>query len=302
MDPRLRGVSPVVETPFHADGTVDLDGFGALVEHLAGTGVTSMMFPGFASEFHKLSDAESDALIERYLEVLTAHPGVAAIVSVPTHATLLAARRVRAAVAAGADAINVLPPHFLGPSPDDVRRHIAATAEAAGTASLIVQYAPQQTGAALDPDVLADLASAHANLRIVKVESSPPGPMITALARTRPALGSFVGYAGLHLPEAVRAGALGVQPGCSFVEVYVRLWALYEAGRESEADTLHARLRPYLVEWMSGVERVVAVEKHLSRRRGLIATNVVRAPSAVLDAAELRRIDAFWDEFSEMWS
>jgi len=47
----LRGVSPVLEVPFHDDESVDYDGFSEVVAHSLGTGVTSVMFPGFASEF-----------------------------------------------------------------------------------------------------------------------------------------------------------------------------------------------------------------------------------------------------------
>jgi hypothetical protein len=54
----IRGVSPVLEVPFHADGSLDDDGFGRVVDHVLGCGVSSVMFPGYASEFLKLTGAE----------------------------------------------------------------------------------------------------------------------------------------------------------------------------------------------------------------------------------------------------
>jgi dihydrodipicolinate synthase/N-acetylneuraminate lyase len=54
----VRGVSPVLEVPFTPDGSIDAEGFRRVVRYVLSTGVTSMMFPGFASEFHKLSEDE----------------------------------------------------------------------------------------------------------------------------------------------------------------------------------------------------------------------------------------------------
>lgn len=297
-DARLRGVCPVVETPFYDDGRVDLDAFEALLELLAVTGVSSMMFPGFASEFHKLADAEVDALVERFVGVLSRHPGIAAVVSIPAHATILAVQRAHRATELGASAVNVLPPYFLGPSADDVRRHLGAIAVAVAPLPVIVQYAPNQTGAPFDSHVLRALADRHPNLAIVKVESTPPEPMIAELAALEPPIKAFVGYAGLSLPGSFRAGAVGVQPGCSFTELYVAIWDAYERGDLDGGDRLHARMRPYLTAWMDGVEHIVAIEKEISRRRGMIPTAVVRAPGWTLTGDDFAAIDGFLAEFA----
>src|SRR5690606_28020859 len=101
--------------PFLPDGRVDEDSFVRTVRHVLGTGVTSVMFPGFASEFHKLADAERDQLTALLLAETAGRDDVATIVSVPDHATHLAVTRAVAAVEAGADVVNLLPPHFLNP-------------------------------------------------------------------------------------------------------------------------------------------------------------------------------------------
>src|SRR5262245_52017415 len=122
----VRGVSPVLEVPFTADGDVDYAGFDRVVRYVLSTGVTSVMFPGFASEFHKLSEDER----RRLTEILLGHTGgrsdVAAVIAVQDHATQLAERRARASVEAGADLINLLPPHFLSPSRGSLTQHVRA--------------------------------------------------------------------------------------------------------------------------------------------------------------------------------
>ena len=289
----------MLETPFTADGDVDEAGFLAVTRQVIGCGVASVMFPGFASEFHKLTDAERTRLTEILLRQ-TRGTAVSAVISIPDHATRVAIAHARHAGLAGADAVNILPPHFLGPSPAAVRAHVGAVADAVAPVPVIVQYAPAQTGTALDAGSISALARAHPNLRQVKVESTPPGALIAALLQQDPPLTSVVGYAGVQLPEALRRGAVGVQPGCSFAELYQRVWDHWSAGREDTAVRLHTRMLPYLSYWMQTVELIIAAEKLISQRRGVIASAHCRAPAHTLDAGEMRMIDRFLADFADL--
>jgi len=161
----LRGVSPVLEVPFHDDESVDYDGFSEVVAHSLGTGVTSVMFPGFASEFHKLAADERQLLRGRLLDQTRSRNDVAAIVAVQDHATIVAVRRAVEAVADGADAINLLPPYLLGPSRSAVRAHVRAVLLAVAPTPVVLQYAPAQTGTSLDAETIASIAADHTNPR-----------------------------------------------------------------------------------------------------------------------------------------
>lgn len=295
----IRGVCPVLETPFDDDGSVDVASFRSVVEHVLDAGVSAVMYPGFASEFHKLDDEERQRLVAELLRVTRERQDAAAIVAVQQHATVLAVRAARRAVDDGADAINLLPPHLFGPSRRDVLDHVGAVLDAVAPVPVILQYAPGQTGTALDAPALLALRDDHPNLRFVKVEATPPGPLIEELASAQPPVPGLVGLAGLLLPDAVRRGAVGVQPGCSFTELYVDVWSAYEAGRTGEGDRLHARLLPYLAYWMQDVETIVAVEKLISHRRGWIASPYCRRPGRTLDTAELTQVDRFLAEFGD---
>lgn len=293
----VQGVCPVIEVPFHHDGRVDVEGFRHLVDHVLTTGVSAVMFPGFASEFTKLADSERDELCMVLLARTTERADVAAIVSVPDHSTHLAVQRARAAVEAGADVINVLPPYQLSPPRREVLAHIRAVLSAVAPTPVVLQYAPNQTGTALDAQIICRLASDHDNLRLVKVESQPAGALISALRTGQPSVASLVGYAGIQVVDAVRRGAVGVQPGCSFVELYLDLWSHLERGQWNAAQDLHGRLLPYLSYWMQSVELIVAAEKLISYRRGMFATPVCRAPAYRLDAYEVDMIERFLEEF-----
>lgn len=293
---RVEGVCPVVETPFTADERVDVEAFATLADRLAGTGVRSVMFPGFASEFYKLTDAERDELTGILISRLHA-ADVKVVASVPDHATRIAVARAERAVELGADMVNILPPHAHGPSGAAVRTHVREVLAAIGSTPAILQYAPAQTGTALDAAAIARMSEENPNLVQVKVESTPPGQLISALGEAAPQLSCVVGYAGVQLVDALRRGAVGVQPGCSFPELYVRVCDLWARGEEDAAAAEHARLLPYISYWMQSVELIIAAEKEISRRRGWIPTGVCRAPARALDAEELRMIDRFFDEF-----
>lgn len=295
---QVRGVCPVVEVPFSADESVDEASFARLAGHLVGSGITSAMFPAFASEFHKLTESERDSL----LGILIEHAGesVAVVASVADDATTLAAAAAERAVAAGATAVNLLPPFRVKASAGELRRHIGTVAAAIAPVPLILQHAPALTGVPIDADTIAAIALDRPNLRMVKVEAVPPGATISALQRTDPALPAMVGYGGVMLPDALRRGAIGVQPGCSIVELYVRIWDLWQAGDHEQAEALHRRALPYLAYWMQSVDLIVAAEKTISARRGLIATATCRHPRHDLDEEELRGVDRFLAEFADL--
>jgi 4-hydroxy-tetrahydrodipicolinate synthase len=291
------GVCPVIETPFADDGEVDFVSFGRVVEYVAHAGARSVMFPGFASEFYKISDDERRTLTLQLVRIARGFPDFSVIVSVPDHATRVAVAVAVAAVEAGASAVNVLPPYQLGPSGDSVRAHLLAILEAVAPTPVIVQYAPAQTGTTLDAASLSRIASEAPNLRQVKVESTPPGTFITSLLAQEPPLASIVGYGGVQLIDALRRGVSGVQPGCSFIELYLEIWNAWQRGDVEAAIGLHGRLLPYISYWMQGVELIVAAEKRISQRRGIIFSDHCRVPARLLDYEENAMIERFLEEF-----
>jgi 4-hydroxy-tetrahydrodipicolinate synthase len=296
----IRGVSPVLEVPFTDDGEVAVDDFRRVVHYVLGTGVSSVMFPGFAGEFYKLSEEERRHLTETLINEASGYPDVAVIAAVQDHATRLAVQRARWSVDAGADAINLLPPHLLAPSAAAIETHLRAVLEAVPDTAVVLQYAPTETGTSLDPSRLAGLVRDHPNLVLVKVESSPPGPYIAELGRLDPPILAVEGYAGVQLPDAFRRGCVGTQPGCSFTEIYQEIWARFAAGDLEAGDRLHARLLPYISYWMLDTERIIATEKMISFRRGLISSPYCRPPRHELDREDVAMIDRFLADFEAL--
>jgi dihydrodipicolinate synthase/N-acetylneuraminate lyase len=172
--------------------------------------------------------------------------------------------------------------------------------DAVAPTPVVLQYAPTETGTSLDGRHIAAIARDHPNLVLVKVESSPPGALIAELAAGNPPLPSVEGQAGVQLPDAIRRGAVGTQPGCSFTEIYVEIWRRFATGDTGGGDALHRRLLPYISYWMSDTELIIAAEKLVSARRGLIASSRCRAPGHTLDAEEIAMVGRFLAEFADL--
>jgi 4-hydroxy-tetrahydrodipicolinate synthase len=136
----------------------------------------------------------------------------------------------------------------------------------------------------------------------VKLEANPAGALLSVFRERAPHLKLLVGYGGVQMLDGLRRGAVGVQPGCSFVELYIEIWRRFRADDIAGASDLHTRLLPFLSYWMQSVELIIAAEKLISVHRGLIADPYCRRPRYELDDLEVETIDRFCEEFAPLLS
>jgi 2-keto-3-deoxy-L-arabinonate dehydratase len=282
------GIVPILATPFDHSGAVDEPSFVRQVHMCVENGVSAVAMFGLASEYYKLSDEERDRLAR--LTVEAAGGRLPVILSVTPHARELAVEEARRFAAAGADALMVMPPFFLGPAEEAIVAHIAAVA-ASVDAPVIVQYAPAQTGRAIEPAIFAQLADKHPNIHAIKVDMARAAPYVAALKQaSADRLAVYAGYMGLDLPEAFEAGAAGCMPTASLAPTYVEQWRLLGTERQ-RARVSHARLLPAIQFVMQSVEFLIACEKRLLVKRGIFDTSYCRAPSVVFTDSDLVQLD-----------
>jgi cystathionine gamma-synthase len=74
----LRGVVPVVPTPFRVDESIDLEGLAACIEFAVRCGVCAVCLPAYASEFYKLTEAERRRVLETAIRVAAGRVAVLA--------------------------------------------------------------------------------------------------------------------------------------------------------------------------------------------------------------------------------
>jgi dihydrodipicolinate synthase/N-acetylneuraminate lyase len=281
----FEGVIPILPTPFTGKGEVDDESFAGVIDAAIAAGAHGLAMFGLASEYYKLSDAERSHLIN----LLVRHTAkrLPVVVSITPHATTLAVAEALRAVKAGVDALMISPPFFLAPTTEMVARHIREIARAVPI-PIIVQYAPLQTGRAIDTRTFTDLQRELPNLASVKVDFVPSGPMISDLHNL--GLGTLVGYMGLHLPEDFARGVDGVMPSVSVVPAFAELWSLLHQEHE-RALSLHQQILPLLNFMMQSVEGLIACEKELLYLRGIIRSNYCRQPAFELDPVQKTELE-----------
>jgi dihydrodipicolinate synthase/N-acetylneuraminate lyase len=298
MSKEISGIIPIIAATFTHSGTLDEDSFQSLIRHLIATNVSALTLFGLATEFYKLTDDERARMQRLMLAETTKSETVAGIISITAHSWEVAYQHARDAEAQGVDALMLLPPYFLGPSEDAILEHLKRVIGSVKI-PVIVQYAPVQTGVRIPPEVFLKLRDLLPNADFIKVETQPPGRYVSQLvARSEGRLKSLVGYAGLQMPDVLARGAVGIQPGCSFTEIYVELWKRWQTD-QVEFNILHDKLLPYINYWMQGVELIIKAEKVILKRRGIIANDYCRSPAYVLDDAEQKQIDYFLNDFAE---
>ncbi len=298
MSKEISGIIPIIAATFTRSGVLDEDSFQSLIRHLIATNVSGLTLFGLATEFYKLTDNER-ARMQVLLLAETSHSeSVGGIISITDHSWEVACQRARDAEAQGVDALMLLPPYFLGPTEDAILEHLKRVIGSVKI-PVIVQYAPVQTGVRIAPEVFLKLRDLLPNADFIKVETQPPGRYVSQLvARSEGRLKSLVGYAGVQMPDVLARGAVGIQPGCSFTEIYMDLWQLWQTDK-TKFMTLHNKLLPYINYWMQGVELIIKVEKLILKQRGIIASDYCRSPAYQLDQIETTQIEQFMSEFLE---
>lgn len=292
----LKGITPIIAAPFTSTGEVDYDSLRNEIYWMADQGCHGATLFGIAGEYYKLSEEESEKMV--HVVVDACHKkGMPSIISVTQHATEVAIKRAKQYQEWGADSLMLLPPFFLKPGAGAIYTHMKEVCNAVDI-PVVLQYAPEQTGVAIAPEVLAKLRNECTTQLYYKIECKPAGGYVSQLLKiTDNGVKVLVGNAGYQMIECFDRGAVGCMPGASMCDLYLKIYHDYIEGKRSEAMSLHGNvLLPFLNHIRQNVEMIIAYEKRILFRRGVIATDYCRRPTFVADDY----FDSLFDEFYEM--
>lgn len=290
---RLRGIFPVVQTPFREDRTLDEASLARQVEFCGRAGAHGLVFPVLASEFQLLTDGER----RRGVEIVLAEAGdqIPVVVGVAAPSAEGAAEYARHAAAHGASAVIALPPYIGAPSPDETRRYYEAIAAAADR-PVFIQDAPPGIPMAGIMRLLREIE----HVRYVKEENEPSAHNITSLIQGLgpDCWGVFGGAWCRWMMSELERGVHGFMPSVEVVDVHVRIWDLHRAGQVEQARDLYDRLLPFInLGFCLGLRMI----KETLVRRGIIATAEMRRPGMpVLDGHDARELDIILDRMGDI--
>ena len=190
-DPPLGRVLTALATPFHADGSLDLDGAQRLAAHCVDHGSDGLVVCGTTGESPTLSHDETLAMFRAVVEAVGGRASVVA--GTGKNATAETVALTREAAATGVDGILVVTPYYNRPSQRGLTAHFEAVAAAAGDLPVILYNIPGRTAREITVATVVDLAERVDNIAGVKDAVGDLGKTSWVAARTPE---DFVIYAG----------------------------------------------------------------------------------------------------------
>ena len=294
---RLRGVVPVVPTPFRPDESIDIESLASVADWIAGRGLAGMCLPAYGSEFYKLTETERDQVVQVAVE---ANRGRVPVVAQANHvSSRVAAELARRYSDMGADVISFAIPRQFGSSDHDIIEYCAAVAAATPRPILIQDFNPggPTIGAALVTEVL-DRCD---NFRFVKLEDPMMVDRLIAIrSATAGRVGILEGWGGLYMLEGVAAGIDGIMPGAAIADLLDLVFAAAASQQRERAHDLFGSLLPYISFGLQDFELFLQIEKRTLARRGLIASPTVRALSHTPSPAVLAYINFLIDQIERL--
>ncbi|MGP8260517.1 MAG: dihydrodipicolinate synthase family protein [Acidobacteriaceae bacterium] len=240
----LRGLYPIMETPFTPDDKLNTDALAAEVKWLNKGRVAGMIWPAWASAWATLSDAER---IEGTEAMLAAGKGgkSAIVIEVQNNAwdTATAVRYAKHAAAHGADAIGAIPlNNGWNRSDQDILDYYKAIA-AATDLPLIVQ-----TRGTVSVDLMVQMFQQIPTMKATKDEVGDTIARAKELMQrtdNKLAVWAAGGGTGNNVWAALPLGIVGLCPTPQYAELLQQVMELYWAGKKSAAFDMFALVQTF---------------------------------------------------------
>lgn len=281
----MRGVFPILITPFDEQSRIDEESLRRLVEFNLQAGVHGLGV-ALGSEVFKLSEAEREQVTRIVVDQVGGRAPV--VINTGAAGTDLAVEYSRTAERNGADALMIIPPSFMPAGPEEIRDYYRAISDAVAL-PIFIQDTPS---APVSPSLARQIAEECRWVRYIKVETIPVTAKVVAMvAAAGDRLVVFGGAGGGYFIEELSRGSVGTMPFCSQPEAFVEVWNLCQSGDQAAARAVFDRvIAPVNRITGQGTGIFYHVHKEILRRRGVIRTAKVRSPAPAVDALTQREL------------
>src|ERR1051325_9719401 len=293
----FRGVGTALVTPFRSDGSLDDQALARFVDWQIDEGVNFLVPCGTTGENPALSVDEHRRVVE--IAVQRARGRVPVLAGAGTSNTDRAVELAEMAVDLGADGILTVTPPYNKPTPDGLRRHFGAQAEAVEKKKsgfpMVLYNVPGRTGSKMTADTTLRLAREIPNIIGVK-EASGNMEQILSILRDRPE--GFLVLSGddaWTLPLLAMGGDGVVSVASNEVPRLMR--QMVDGGvdrRLNDALDIHHRLLPLLLG--NFIESSPGPVKAALKMMGILESDTVRPPLAPITDANRKQLGAILRE------
>ncbi len=283
----LQGAGVALVTPFNADGSIDFESLGRLIDFQIDEGMNYLVSLGTTGETATLTASERKQVWEYTSTRVNGRvPLVAGIGGNNTAATV---EEIAAFNFAGYCALLSVSPYYNKPTQEGIYQHYKAIAEASKL-PVILYNVPGRTGSNLSPATTVRLANEFKQIVATK-EASGSFAQFSEIMRDKPA--DFLLISGddpITLPM-MALGAVGIISviGNAYPGLVSKLAAYCAAGRYEEARSIHNGLLKRTE--LCFVESNPCGIKYIMKKLGIIQTDNVRLPLVPVSAALQSAID-----------
>lgn len=280
----MRGIVTVLNTPFAADGTLDLTGLRQNVCYALEAGVAGFLVPALAGEVGKLTEAERCLLVETVLSETAGRAPVIGGASAPTGEERV--RLARRYIDLGCPGILAALPFTNETVYADSVRELAALAP---EFLMIQDWDP--SGFGVPVEVVARLFEEIECFRCLKIEVVPAGVKYSQiLEATGGRLHVSGGWAVTQMIEGLDRGVHAFMP-TGMHRAYAHTYRRYAKGDRSGALELFNEIAPVLAFSNQHLDISIHFFKRLLHAQGIYATAGVRPPILPFDAVHERHAD-----------
>ncbi len=244
MDIRgLKGSIVALVTPFNADGSVNFDKLGELIEFHIENKTDALLILGTTGESSTMSHEEDDAVCEYTVKRAAGRiPVIAGSGSNCTETMLEKSLRYEAL---GADGLLVISPYYNKANDEGMYRHFKTVADAVNI-PLILYNVPGRTGCSISENVIARLKD-HPNVMGIKEAS---GNISFAAKIAKHLSDDFVMYSGnddmiVPMMSLGSAGVISVLANCMPKETHDMVFS-YINGDTAAATKLQLDLLDFI--------------------------------------------------------
>ena len=281
----LKGIYPIVPTPFLDDGSVDYASIERLVACMAEKKVHGLAIMGALGEGPKMTDAERTEIIKLFRSAMPSDMHL--VVGTRAPATDPAKLQAQKARDLGADAL-LLGPH--GIQKDKPLLEYYQQVSAAARIPCIIHDYPAVTGITMSVELITKMFETTEFIEYIKLEDPPTGMKMQALQKTvGEPLKVFGALGGNYALEELQLGAVGIMTGFVYAELLVQLFNHAQAGQWAEAKQLFYDFLP-LTRWEFQPGVGISLRKHLLKRMGVFTSTKVRHPGMDADAKAVEQM------------
>jgi 4-hydroxy-tetrahydrodipicolinate synthase len=274
----LRGIFPIMQTPFTAGDRVDFPVLAKQVRWLEQCGTHGMVWPQLASEYYNLTKEERMEGVETILKAgKSVRPAI--VIGVQAEDAAGAVEYAKLATRLGADALIALPPR----QEKDWNRTVSYYKDigASSPLPLFVQAIGQVT-----LENVIELARSVPTLRYIKDEAGPVLSRLSALRKRMPELKPFTGGHGKTLFDEMLRGVEGTMPAAGWVDLHAAAWDAFHAGDRVKAAEMCGRA----LLLVTAVEAYgMGAVKYILHLRGLFPNYEIRRGNQAADGANNRQ-------------